>query len=68
MLEHSNEARRTFPADERGWHGCLMLSLLPEAMSTNCISGLVVEYIVAIDVTRARFPADAPRVTLVWLL
>ena len=24
-----------------------------------CISGLVVEYIVAIDVTRARFPADA---------
>ena len=24
------------------------------------ISGLVVEYIVAIDVTRARFPADAP--------
>ena len=23
------------------------------------ISGLVVEYIVAIDVTRARFPADA---------
>ena len=24
-----------------------------------CISGLVVEYIVAIDVTRVRFPADA---------
>ena len=24
-----------------------------------CISGLVVEYIVAIDVTRAQFPADA---------
>ncbi len=24
------------------------------------ISGLVVEYIVAIDVTRVRFPADAP--------
>ena len=26
---------------------------------TNLISGLVVEYIVAIDVTRVRFPADA---------
>ena len=25
----------------------------------RCISGLVVEYIVAIDVTRVRFPADA---------
>jgi hypothetical protein len=25
----------------------------------NSISGLVVEYIVAIDVTRVRFPADA---------
>ena len=31
-------------------------SLLPAA---NSISGLVVEYIVAIDVTRVRFPADA---------
>ena len=28
-------------------------------MSYVSISGLVVEYIVAIDVTRARFPADA---------
>ena len=26
---------------------------------TSCISGLVAEYIVAIDVTWARFPADA---------
>ena len=26
---------------------------------TSSISGLVVEYIIAIDVTRARFPADA---------
>ena len=26
---------------------------------TTCNSGLVVEYIVAIDVTRVRFPADA---------
>ena len=31
----------------------------PEASFTNCISGLVVEYIVAIDVTRVRLPADA---------
>ena len=28
-------------------------------MANACISGLVVEYIVAIDVTRVRFPADA---------
>ena len=28
-------------------------------MSYVSISGLVVEYIVAIDVTRVRFPADA---------
>ena len=28
-------------------------------MNGICISGLVVEYIVAIDVTRVRFPADA---------
>ena len=28
-------------------------------MWLNSISGLVVEYIVAIDVTRVRFPADA---------
>ena len=27
--------------------------------AVNSISGLVVEYIVAIDVTRVRFPADA---------
>ena len=27
--------------------------------SAKSISGLVVEYIVAIDVTRVRFPADA---------
>ena len=29
------------------------------ALGNSSISGLVVEYIVAIDVTRARFPADA---------
>ena len=29
------------------------------ACLSNSISGLVVEYIVAIDVTRVRFPADA---------
>ena len=28
-------------------------------MASNGISGLVVEYIVAIDVTRVQFPADA---------
>ena len=33
--------------------------MLPIGRSSNRISGLVVEYIVAIDVTRVRFPADA---------
>ena len=33
--------------------------LTPFYMGLHGISGLVVEYIVAIDVTRARFPADA---------
>ena len=37
----------------------------------SCISGLVVEYIVAIDVIRVRFPADAyalfERDTCAWL-
>ena len=32
--------------------------------SAHGISGLVVEYIVAIDVTRVRFPADA--LELMW--
>jgi hypothetical protein len=31
----------------------------PARILSNSISGLVVEYIVAIDVTRVRFPADA---------
>ena len=39
-----------------------------DAGGGRSISGLVVEYIVAIDVTRVRFPADAfmarPRVSL----
>ena len=29
--------------------------------AVTCIGGLVVQYIVAIDVTRVRFPADASR-------
>ena len=32
---------------------------LSTQLLSNSISGLVVEYIVAIDVTRVRFPADA---------
>ena len=31
----------------------------PVRAESTCISGLVVEYVVAIDVTRVRFPADA---------
>ena len=36
---------------------CIYQLLAPEVNA--CISGLVAEYIVAIDVTQARFPADA---------
>ena len=39
------------PGQSRGGHSRRAQAL--------CISGLVVEYIVAIDVTRVRFPADA---------
>ena len=38
---------------------CLRLCHCDEDPACNSISGLVVEYIVAIDVTRVRFPADA---------
>ena len=32
---------------------------VPKYLGISSISGLVAEYIVAIDVTRVRFPADA---------
>ena len=38
----------------QGWR-----SYVEYSFSLHRISGLVVEYIVAIDVTRVRFPADA---------
>ena len=38
-----------------GWR-----SYVEYCITLHRISGLVVEYIVAIDVTRVRFPADAP--------
>ena len=38
---------------------------LPALAISSSISGLVVEYIVAIDVTQARFPADAFLVRLI---
>lgn len=38
----------------------MQLGVVPRRWdSVSSISGLVVEYIVAIDVTRVRFPADA---------
>ena len=40
-------------------------ALILSAKECNSISGLVVEYIVAIDVTRVRFPADAFVVPLI---
>ena len=33
--------------------------IMATVWNANSISGLVVEYIIAIDVTRVRFPADA---------
>ena len=51
---------------ERSWPGVLLrtktcFTLASEALhpQLQSISGLVAEYIVAIDVTRVRFPADA---------
>ena len=35
------------------------ICLIPAWHTASSISGLVVEYIVAIDVTRVRFPVDA---------
>ena len=45
-MRQSNESKR-------------LQDIEPETSPVSRISGLVVEYIVAIDVTRARFPADA---------
>ena len=49
----SRVTQRPFPLTDALFDDSLM------AVTVRCISGLVVEYIVAIDVTRARFPADA---------
>ena len=43
--------------------GCALILVRDFSELSNSISGLVVEYIVAIDVTRIRFPADA---LLLW--
>ena len=58
-LAGSTEQNRTVPSAyfRTGRHtGPYTLFLDAHIM---CISGLVVEYVVAIDVTRVRFPADA---------
>ena len=49
-------ARECQPPTSDGMFGCIETGA---DKLTGCISGLVAEYIVAIDVTRARFPADA---------
>ena len=41
---------------------------LPALAISSSISGLVVEYIVAIDVTRAQFPADACKMNSLFLV
>ena len=45
-MRQSNESKR-------------LQDIEPETSPVSRISGLVVEYIVAIDVARVRFPADA---------
>ena len=46
-------------AARRTYHRARRTTLSKQSCTINSISGLVVEYIVAIDVTRVRFPADA---------
>ena len=61
----------TVRALEHSQHGGLVVAhqLLfireSDATHISCISGLVAEYIVAIDVTRVQFPADASLVPVV---
>ena len=45
----------------------VMLSKLLAKSKRHSISGLVVEYIVAIDVTRVRSPADAFSILRSWV-
>ena len=53
-LPHAQPPVRKLPMRSRVFH------VRGQDVSYDCcISGLVVEYIVAIDVTRVRFPADA---------
>ena len=53
VLMLSRVARCPFPLTSALFKGPLAAALV------HRISGLVVEYILAIDVTRVRFPADA---------
>ena len=59
---------------ERSWPGVLRrkscINVVSESLhpQRQSISGLVAEYIVAIDVTRVRFPADASLVRKVATL
>ena len=53
---------RTEGTSTGGGHGPIVSKVEkpePQLQLCSSISGLVVEYIVAIDVTRVRFPADA---------
>ena len=53
---------RTEGTSTGGGHGPIVSKVAkpePQLQLCSSISGLVVEYIVAIDVTRVRFPADA---------
>ena len=62
---HGHKAA-SYPSDDGDVRGDLWMVIIkhvysPDLSRTGRISGLVVEYIVAIDVTRARFLADAFR-------
>ena len=55
---HSRLSRGAFDHSSATYFTCDAYSIVSFWNGTG-ISGLVVEYIVAIDVTRVRFPADA---------
>ena len=61
-MEGGGVFMRTEGTSAGGGHWPIVLKVEnaePQLQLCSSISGLVVEYIVAIDVTRVRFPADA---------
>ena len=59
LLSTAAGPRPDVPGREEVQASFLCFNELYDQSFVTCISGLVVEYIVAIDVTRDRFPVDA---------